>query len=156
MSGAQDPVGTLDVAIQHAVKLLEDAPALAAEQAEEILRAAPQHPLALLVKGVSRRRLGDASGALEILRPLAQAQPGWAPAHYELGVTLGGAGLGEEAVTALRQAVRLKPDIGDAWRLIADHLTAMGDTDGADAAYANHIKVSTRDPRLLAPATALC
>jgi tetratricopeptide (TPR) repeat protein len=32
----------------------------------------------------------------------------------------------------------------------------MGDTAGADAAYAHHIRVATRDPRLLAPAAALC
>lgn len=156
MSGAQDPVGTLEVALRHATALLGESPALAAEQAEEILKVAPGHPLALLVKGVSRRRLADPQGALEILRPLATAQPGWAPAHYELGVTLGEAGLGEEAVAALRRAVQLKPDVGDAWRLIADHLAAMGDVEGADAAYAHHIKVSTRDPRLLAPASALC
>jgi predicted Zn-dependent protease len=156
MIAAQEPVGTIDVAIQHAVKLLAEAPALAAEQAEEILKAVPQHPLALLVKGVARRNLGDAHAALEVLRPLATAQPGWAPAHYELGVTLGRVGLGEEAVSALYRAVKLKTDIGDGWRLLGDHLTAMGDTAAADAAYANHIKVSTRDPRLLAPAAALC
>ena len=156
MSGAQEPVGTVDVALQHAVKLLGEAPALAAEQADEILKAVPRHPLALLVKGVARRNLGDVNAALEILRPLAAAQPGWAPAHYELGVTLGQSGAGEDAVAALNHAVRLQTDIGDAWRLLADHHTAMGDTAAADAAYANHIKVSTRDPRLLAPAVALC
>jgi tetratricopeptide (TPR) repeat protein len=156
MVSAQEPVGTVDVALQHAVKLLDGAPALAAEQADEILKAAPRHPLALLIKGAARRNLGDARGALDILRPLAGEQPGWAPVHYELGVTLGQAGLGEEAVAALQRAVRLKSDIGDAWRLLGDHFTAMGDAAGADTAYANHIKVSTRDPRLLAPAAALC
>ncbi|HEX5650476.1 MAG TPA: sulfotransferase [Steroidobacteraceae bacterium] len=156
MSSTPDPVGTLDVALNHAVKLLEESPALADEQAEEILKAAPRHPLALLVKAAARRKLADLPGALEILRPLAREQPGWAPAQYELGVTLGEAGLGDEAVDALYRAVQLKPDIGDAWRLLGDHLTAMGDTARADAAYANHIKSSTRDPRLLAPAIALC
>src|SRR6476646_8049477 len=101
MVSAQEPVGTLDVALQQAVKLLSESPALAAEQAEEILKAAPQHPLALLIKGVSRRNLGDPNAALEVLRPLAAAQPGWAPAHYELGITLGHAGFGDEAVAAL-------------------------------------------------------
>jgi tetratricopeptide (TPR) repeat protein len=156
MSGAPEPVGTIEVALSHAGKLLESEPALAAEQAREILKAAPSHPLATLFIGIAQRRLGDAEGALEILQPLARAQPGWAPAHYELGVTLGLVRRGDEAVRSLRHAVRLKPDIGDAWRLLGDHLTAMGDRDSADAAYANHIKVSTRDPRLLVPAAALC
>jgi len=156
MSGAPEPVGTLEVALHHATKLLASAPALAAEQADEILKAAPRHPLALLIRGVARRNLGDPAAALEVLQPLADAQPGWAPAHYELGVTLGRVGRGEDAVEALRRAVQLKFDIGDAWRLLGDHLTAMGETAGADAAYANHIRASTRDPRLLGPARALC
>jgi tetratricopeptide (TPR) repeat protein len=155
MSEAPEPVGTLDVAVKHAVKLLARQPELAAEQATEILHGAPQHPLATLVLGVARRKLGDLPGALAALEPLAAAQPAWAPAHYELGVTLGDAGRGEAAVAALQRAVNIKSDIGDAWRLLGDHFTAMGDTSGADLAYANHIKVSTRDPRLLAPAAAL-
>jgi tetratricopeptide (TPR) repeat protein len=156
MSTAPEPVGTLEVALKHAGALLDSQPELAAEQAREILRVAPKHPLATLFVGIAQRKLGDAAAALQTLQGLAREQPGWAPAHYELGVTLGLLGRGEEAVPSLRHAVRLKPDIGDAWRLLADHLTAMGDREGADAAYANHIKVSTRDPRLLAPAAALC
>jgi tetratricopeptide (TPR) repeat protein len=118
MNSAPEPVGTIEVALDHAGRLLETEPALAAEQAHEILRAAPNHPLATLFVGIAQRRLGDATGALEILQPLAHAQPGWAPAHYELGVTLGILRRGDEAVRSLRQAVRLKPDIGDAWRLL--------------------------------------
>jgi len=52
--------------------------------------------------------------------------------------------------------LRVAPDLADGWRLLGDHLSAMGDTSGAAAAYASHIKASTRDPRLLAPAAALC
>lgn len=156
MTNAPEPVGTVEVALAHAGKLLQKDPALAAEQAAEILKVVPGHPLATLFIGISRRLLGDPAGALEILQPLARNQPGWAPAHYELGVTLGLLRRGEDAVQSLRHAVRLKADIGDAWRLLGDHLTAMGDRDGADAAYAHHIRVSTRDPRLLAPAAALC
>jgi tetratricopeptide (TPR) repeat protein len=156
MSTAPEPVGTLEVALKHAATLLESQPELAAEQAREILRVVPRHPLATLFVGVAQRKLGDGAAALQTLQSLAREQPGWAPAHYELGLTLGLLGRGEEAVTSLRHAVRLKADIGDAWRLLGDHLTAMGDRAGADAAYANHIKVSTRDPRLLVPAAALC
>jgi tetratricopeptide (TPR) repeat protein len=156
MSTAPEPVGTLEVALRHAGTLLESQPGLAAEQAREILRVVPQHPLATLFVGIAQRRLGDLDGSLQTLQELARAQPGWAPAHYEFGVTLGLAGRGEEAVPALRHATRLKPDIGDAWRLLGDHLTAMGERAGADTAYANHIKASTRDPRLLRPAAALC
>jgi predicted Zn-dependent protease len=148
-------VGTLDVALAHAAKLLTTQPALAAEQAEEILRAVPGHPAATLILGAARRAAGDAAAALATLEPLARVQPKAAAVQYELALTLGALGRGEAAVSALRRALQLKPDLADAWRRLGDHLSAMGDTAGADAAYASHVRASTRDPRLLAPAAAL-
>jgi tetratricopeptide (TPR) repeat protein len=156
MSGAQEPVGTLEVALAHAVKLLATDPALAAEQANEILKVAPGHPVATIVLGASHRARGDAPAALSILDPLARAHPNWVSPHYELGLALGAAGRSNGAVAALRRAVQLKPEMGDAWRALGDHLTALGDVQAADMAYAQHIRAATRDPRLLAPAAALC
>src|SRR5688500_12663051 len=153
--GMSAPTGSLDVALAHASRLLGIDPAMAGEQAQEILRVVPDHPVAVLVLGVSHLARGDARQAIEILAPLAHAQPGWAIVHCELGLALGRAGRGEEAVAALRRAVALKPDLPQAWRALGDHLTAIGDTDAADAAYASHIRFSTRDPQLLAAATAL-
>lgn len=156
MSGSDDRVGTLEVALAHARRLLDTDPALAAEQATEILRAVPDHPVATLLLGVARRLGGDAPAALAVLRPLAGRQPDSAAAHYELGLTLGAARQGEAAVAALRRALDLKPDLGDAWRALADHLTAIGDGPGADDAFARYLKFSIQDPRLLDAATALC
>ncbi len=156
MGGAQEPVGTLEVALAHAAKLLLSDPALAAEQAGEILKVAPGHPVATIILGASHRALGDAPAALAILEPLALAHPDWVSTHYELGLALGLAGHSKAAVRELQAAVRLKPEMGDAWRALGDHLTALGDAEAADAAYSEHIKASTRDPRLLAPAAALC
>jgi len=155
MSSATGPVGTLEVALDHAARLATQQPELAIEQAQEILRVIPGHPIATLILGVARRNSGDLPAALAILTKLAGEQPNAAAAQYELGVALGLAGRGEEAVDALRRAVQLKPDIGDAWRMLGDHLTAVGDVEGADAAYANHVRSSIRDPRLLEPAAAL-
>jgi tetratricopeptide (TPR) repeat protein len=155
MSGAPGPVGTLEVALDHAARLLASDPALAAEQAGEILRAAPRHPVALLILARARRASGDAEAAIGILEPLAAAQPLAADVHHQLALALADAGRGEAAVAALRRALQLRPDLDDGWRVLGDHLTAIGDTAGADAAYAKHVKVSTRDPRLLAPAAAL-
>jgi len=129
MSGADEPVGSLEVALEHASKLLAVDPSLAIEQAEEVLKAVPGHP---------------------------QAKSILATACYEHGRALGAAGQGEAAVASLRRALQVAPDLADGWRLLGDHLSAMGDTSGAAAAYASHIKASTRDPRLLAPAAALC
>jgi len=155
MSGAPGPVGTLEVALDHAARLIERDPALAAEQAEEILRAVPRHPVALLLLARARRAAGDPQAAIGILEPLAAAQPLAADAHHQLALALADAGRGESAIASLRRALQLRPDLDDGWRVLGDHLTAIGDTQGADAAYANHVRVSTRDPRLLAPAAAL-
>lgn len=155
MTSSADPTGTVDTALAHTQRLLRNAPGLAAEQAAEILKVAPNHPLATLLLGAARRLGGDARGALQVLEPLAATQPHWAAAHYERGLALGDAQQPAAALAALRRAVALKPNLPDAWRAIGDHLILTGDTSGADAAYAQHIKASTQDPRLLTPALAL-
>jgi tetratricopeptide (TPR) repeat protein len=155
MSGAREAVGTLDAALAHAERLLASDPRLAAEQAREILAVVPGHPAALLLLGTAWRNAGEAAAALEVLGPLAAAHSGWAIVHYELGLVLGMLQRGDEAVAALQRAVELAPDLADGWRALADHLTAIGDAESADAAYARHLKFSTRDPRLLEAATAL-
>jgi predicted Zn-dependent protease len=156
MSSAPEPVGTLAVALAHAARLLEKSPQLAAEQASEILKSAPNHPLATLLLGVARRVGGDAKAALQVLEPLAVLHPQWALAHYELALAYGERERGAEATSALRRALALKPEMADAWRALGDQLTIAGDTAGADAAYAQGIKASTKDPRLLTAAAALC
>src|SRR5579863_74672 len=158
MSGGAtaEPVGTIEVALAHAARLLERDPALAAEQAGEILKAAPGHPPALLVLAIAQRLRGDAAAAHALLAPLVAAQPRWAAARYEYGAALGALGRGDEAVAELRRAVELNPDLPNAWRALADHLGAVGDDAGAEAARARFLKASTRDPRLLAAGAALC
>lgn len=156
MSSASEPVGTLDVALANTTRLLETDPALAAVQSAEILKVVPDHPQALLLMGTARRLCGDAKAALGILESLSKAQPNSAATHFELGLALGAVGLGDAAVSALRRALQLKPDLPAAWLALGDHLTVIGDVAGADAAYALHIRHSTRDPRLLEPAVALC
>lgn len=156
MNQVAEPVGSLQVALAHTARLLQTDPALAAEQAAEILKVAPQQPTALLFLGMARRAGGDALAAVEILRPLAAAQPQAAPVHYELGLALGSAGQRDAAIAAMRTAVHLKPDMTEAWRALGDFHTLAGELDSADAAYAQHIRSSIRDPRLMEAAVALC
>lgn len=122
MPVSPEPMGTMDVALAHAARLLDARPALALEQTGEILKVAPGHPLATLLRGLA----------------------------------LGQTGKGAAAAETLREALALDPNLVDGWRSLGDQLMANGDVDGANAAYARHIKVSTRDPRLLEPAAALC
>jgi tetratricopeptide (TPR) repeat protein len=156
MSSASEPVGTLEVALAHASRLLEREPHLAVEQASEILKAVPEHPGALLLLGVARRRCREFSRAVTTLESLVRAHGRWAQAHYELGIALGAAGRGDDAVDALRTAVKLKPNLPDAWRALGDHLSGIDDVEGAQAAYAEQIRHSTQDPRLMEAAVHLC
>ena len=114
--------GMLEIALDHAARLLESEPALAVAQATEILKAVPDYPPAMLL----------------------------------LGKALAASGRGEEAVTHLRRTLQIAPDLSEAWRALADHLRAIGDDRGADAAAASALKASTRDPRLQEAAAALC
>jgi tetratricopeptide (TPR) repeat protein len=156
MMAVPEPTGTLATALEHTTRLLKSDPVLAAEQAAEILKMVPAHPVARMLLGVARRAAGDPVAALEALEPLIAAQPNWAAAHYETGITLVALDRPADALAALRRAVALKPDMPNAWREIGDLLTLQGDSQGADAAFAQHIKASTRDPRLISAAHALC
>ena len=150
-----EPVGSLEVALAHAARLLATQPRLALEQAQEILKVAPGHPLGSLLLGRARRACGESGTAAQVLEALVARHPQWALAHYELGITLAALGQGDGALAALRRAVQLAPDLPQAWLALAAHLHAIGDETGAEDAYARHIKCSTRDPRLQRAAAAL-
>jgi len=121
MENAAEPLGTLEVALRHAARLLERDPAAAVEQAGEILKVHPDQPEALGLSGLALGRLGR----------------------------------GEEAIAALRRAVALKPDQPDAWRALGDHYSVLEMREAADEAFAQHLRFSTRDPKLMDLALAL-
>jgi tetratricopeptide (TPR) repeat protein len=116
-----EPLGTLQVALAHAGRLLEREPALAAEQAAEILKVHPDQPEALALSGLALGLLGQ----------------------------------GDEAIATLRRAVQLKPGQPDAWRALGDHYSALEMREAADEAFAQHLRWSTRDPKLMNAALAL-
>jgi tetratricopeptide (TPR) repeat protein len=155
MNAQPEPTGTLEQALAQGARLLGERPALAEAQAQAILDAMPREPNALLLLGVAQAAQGRWGIAVDTLRALTAQEPRWARAHQELGLILGRAGQGSAALASLRQAVALDPDLPQAWRSIGDHLSALGDDAGADAAYAQHLKRSVRDPVLLKAAAAL-
>ena len=155
MSAESEPRGSLEVALERTAHLLETDPKLAAEQCQEILKAVPNHPPALFFLAMALRRSGDPQGALDVLEPLLNAQHEWAAAWFERGAALGMVGRGGEAIEALLTAVRFQPEHPEAWRYLADHFTATGEAEHADAAYARHIQCSTRDPKLREAAAAM-
>ncbi|NUS60619.1 MAG: tetratricopeptide repeat protein, partial [Lysobacter sp.] len=155
MTSAHEPTASVETALAHASRLLATDPAMAGRQAAEVLRVVGDHPVARLLLGASRSACGDIEGATRILEPLAQEQPKSPAVQLELGIALGRGGRGDDAVAALRRAVALKPELPRAWQALGDHLSAVGDHKGAEAAYAAHLAYSVRDPNLMRAANAL-
>ena len=76
-------------------------------------------------------REGRPQPALELLAPLAQQEAGNAEYHYLVGIAATDAGELDRAVSSLKEALRIKPDLvqaraelGRAWLLMGDYLTA--------------------------------
>lgn len=105
MSATDEATGTLGVALKHAAQLLKSAPALAVEQASEILKIVPRHPAATLMLGVAQRATGAIDASRQTLQSVIAAHPVWPLAHLELSRTLALAHEGENAIAHLRRAV---------------------------------------------------
>ncbi len=147
---------SLQQALDLANHLLANRPDMAVRQAEAILEAVPTHPQALLILGAGNRRTGNIAAAAATLRPLARSQPSAANVHLEWGLTQAELGDPAGAIASLSHAVRLKPDLAQAWRALGDAHTLAGDAQAADAAYARHIRAGAQDPALMQGAAALC
>ena len=80
MSAATGPTGTLDVALAHAARLLGTQPALAAEQAHEILKVVPDHAPAVFLLGRALAAAGRGDEAIRALRRTVELKPDHAEA----------------------------------------------------------------------------
>lgn len=103
----EDPAASVNVALAHGLQLLDTAPALAAQQAHEILASAPGHPAGVLLLGLAASAQRQFAQAVEILRPLVQAQAGSAAAWLALADAQFGLGDDDAADAAYMQHVRL-------------------------------------------------
>src|SRR5437763_5982825 len=125
--GAAQPVGSLDSALAHALDRIEGQPALALEQATEILKTVPGHPIATRLVGMGQRRLGDPTAALDTLEPLVRSQPLAGAVHFEYGLALADAGQGEAAVGLLRRSFVLSSSLTVACEALDEYHTDIGD-----------------------------
>lgn len=156
MSSAPEQTTSLASALDHASKLLRVDPALAGEQAREILRVVADQPNAMLLLAASHSARGEVEAAATVLGRLVQTQPRAAVAHLELGRALARLGRSAQALAALKRSVELKPDLPGAWLELGDLHSANGDSESADNAYSAHVRYSTGNPALLSAGVALC
>lgn len=94
--------------------------------------------------------------AAEQAREIIALSPRHARAHLALGLAHAAMGQHDDSVRALRRAAALDANLSAAWRTLGDQLTILDDSAGADAAYAQAIRASVSDPRLMEAARALC
>src|SRR5688572_3232736 len=115
----------------------------------------PAGTLDVALAHATRLLLADAQAALEQAGEILKVMPDQPQALALEGLALGRLGRGDEAIERLRRAVYLRPAQPDAWRALGDHYTALEMREAADGAYAQSIRHSTRDPKLMAAALAL-
>ena len=130
-------------------------PALAEQQASEILRAVPDHPEALLILARALRLQGKLGPAMDILAPLVRGQPRAASVHLEWALAQAALGETDAAIAAVEVALRLKPKLAGAWRHLGDLLAAAGRMARAEAAYARHVEAAVHEPALMQAARAM-
>ena len=104
--GNTDQTGTLATALANAAKLLGARPALAEEQANEILKVVPGNPEAVLLLARARRLQGNDKGAREVLERLTRIHPDFPEAYYELGQLLSMLGESRAADDAYARAIK--------------------------------------------------
>ena len=106
MSTRAEPVGTLEVALAHASRLLAAKPAVAAEQACEILKVVPRQPQAFLILGLARAMTGDADGSIDALTRAVSLRPDLPDAWIALADQLRARGDAEAADRAYAHYIK--------------------------------------------------
>lgn len=154
-AGGEDPRGAVAVALSHGFDLLAREPAMAAEQASEILKVAPGDARAHFLMGAARRRLGETGEAASHLALALKGMPRSAELLLELALAEAARGEGKRAMAFAARAMETNGGIANGWRALADELTRAGDDDLAGRAYVNHVTASAKDPALLEAAVAL-
>ena len=155
MSDEADLTSSIGDAIKNTHYLLKTDPILAVEQASEILKIFPKYTPAQLLLATAHRHCGKLNEALELTENVLLEQPNMVAAHYEYAQLMGEMRRGGDAIMSLRKVLDLVPDHPNAWRLLADHLVASGDSVGGDEAYNRHIKSSVTDLSLREAASAM-
>src|SRR5215471_12336162 len=97
----------------------------------EILKTNPHDVEALVYKGQVQIRQNDAAGAVESLQSALSNDSGNGVAHYQLGIAYAKEHDPARAESEWREAVRIRPDLIDAQRNLADLELSRGEVDAA-------------------------
>lgn len=148
-------LGTLSVQLQQAYETLATDPMAAETLAKAILKYAPKNPDAEMIRAGARRRQGFAGEARSRLQVLAKSHPNHPNIQHELGEALVALGQTAQAITALRRAVAIRPEMSPAWRTLAGQLFQVGDLEAANEAYRRYLNAPLAEPWLEQAAQAI-
>ncbi|MGD8500590.1 MAG: fused MFS/spermidine synthase [Phycisphaerales bacterium] len=81
--------------------------------ASNMLKIYPESVTAWMIKSSALEKMGDAQGAVDAAKTAVQLGPDSAEAHQRLGSALHSAGQFEEAITELRETLRLAEQVGE-------------------------------------------
>jgi tetratricopeptide (TPR) repeat protein len=146
---AQAQTDDLATALRHAASLLEKDPAMAEQQALEILKPYPSDVNGLILLGTARRLQRKLDDALGTLRKARKRAPDFAMVHQEIGLTLMAMDRPDDAVSALRKAVELQPKMPMAWKALGDILLAQGDKKGSRETRRRLLEITVKNPELI-------
>ncbi|MCW1381401.1 sulfotransferase [Novosphingobium sp. KCTC 2891] len=134
--------------VEQAARALAGNPARAEQQARALIVRNPADPRVRLILASALRRLDRAAEALPLLADLAKAWPRAARTRYEYGLCLCAAGQARDGAAQLDEAVRLDPDLADAWQAMADMAFADGDPLRERRALAALARIGAGHPEL--------
>ena len=141
--------GDLQIAIKNAAELLAHDPQLAEEQAHEILKIYPEAIEAKRILASAFRLQKMPQKGLDVLEPLLAEQADSPDLLHEIAQCQGGVGRGDDAISVLRNVIKIDPKYAAAWQSLGHQLAVAGDADGSRHAFQQHFELSTPHPELV-------
>jgi len=141
--------GDLHTALTNAADLLSHDPSLAEEQAHEILKVHPGTNAAKRILATALRLQKKPQKGLDVLEPLLAEHRDSPDFLHEMAQCLGAVGRGDDAVDALRRAIKIQPNHAPSWLSLGQQLAVAGDEEGSAEAFGRHFEISTRHPELI-------
>ncbi len=133
---------------EQAAQALPHNPARAEQLVNRIMARVPGDPRARLIRASALRRMDRTDEALPVLVDLARAYPRAARTRYELGLCLIAGGQLPDGQEQLKEAVRLDPNLTEAWQALADAAFAAGDVAQEIKAKAALARLASGDPQV--------
>lgn len=136
-------------------RLIDTDPVSTMQRAREVHSKDPDDPRGALLLAMACNAHGLHGEALGLLDPLTKAHPNEAGLWLELGLAQAGEGMHGPALSSLGRAAAAAPALGRVWLALADSRHAVGDAEGANSAYLEHLRRSQDDDALMEAATLL-